>query len=256
MTRGEESEREKSFQFTFRVCAALCLVRPGHMSQLMVVTVPQGVSPGQPLLIQANGQQLQVVVPQGCLPGSQFQVQVPAAAPVAPQAAVAPSVQQLFWAVDTERSGAIDKHELQRALSSGAYQQFQMRTTELLIRMSDSDRSGNINIQEFETLWNNLQQWKRSFDSFDADRSGAIDKSELHTSLAVCGYQLSPQTISLMMSKYDADSSGAISLDEFIQLNVELSILTESFRKHDTQQNGWAQISYETFLQMVLEARV
>ena len=50
---------------------------------------PTGVVGGQPIAVQANGQMMQVTVPDGLKPGDAFQVQVPA--PVAPVAAVASS---------------------------------------------------------------------------------------------------------------------------------------------------------------------
>jgi hypothetical protein len=48
------------------------------------VTVPPGVTAGQPMLIQTpSGQQMQVSVPAGLSPGSIFQVAVPAPVAVA-----------------------------------------------------------------------------------------------------------------------------------------------------------------------------
>lgn len=43
------------------------------------------------------------------------------------------------------------------------------------------DRSNDqkIDINEFQALWNYIQEWKRIFESFDRDRSGTIDINEL-----------------------------------------------------------------------------
>ncbi len=46
--------------------------------------------------------------------------------------------------------------------------------------MFDRDQSGQIDINEFQALWNYIQQWRGVFDGFDRDRSGAIDVNELH----------------------------------------------------------------------------
>jgi programmed cell death protein 6 len=59
-----------------------------------------------------------------------------------------------------------------------------------------------------------------------------------------------------MLAKYDADSSGSISFDEYIQLHVELSILTAAFKKADTGMQGRISVNYEEFVGMVLESRV
>ena len=195
-------------------------------TQLMSVTVPQGCYAGQLLQIQSpSGQILQVAIPQGLRPGQAFQVAIP----VAQAMAQAPQPQgvnttQLFQAVDTDRSGNIDKGELQRALSQG-HLEFQERTSALLIRMFDTNHTGHIDFTQFNGLWNYLTQWKANFDGFDSDRSGTIDHGELTRALQMSGYQLSSTVVNSMLAKYDADRSGSISFDEYIQLQVELSIL-------------------------------
>ena len=39
--------------------------------------------------------------------------------------------------------------------------------------------SGTIELHEFQSLWNYIQQWKGVFEQFDQNRSGAIDFNEL-----------------------------------------------------------------------------
>jgi len=48
--------------------------------------------------------------------------------------------------------------------------------------MFDRDRSGSIELQEFQALWTYIGQWRQVFDQYDRDRSGHIDGSELHNS--------------------------------------------------------------------------
>jgi Ca2+-binding EF-hand superfamily protein len=226
-------------------------------TQLMSVTVPQGCYAGQLLQIQSpSGQILQVAIPQGLRPGQAFQVAIP----VAQAMAQAPQPQgvnttQLFQAVDTDRSGNIDKGELQRALSQG-HLEFQERTSALLIRMFDTNHTGHIDFTQFNGLWNYLTQWKANFDGFDSDRSGTIDHGELTRALQMSGYQLSSTVVNSMLAKYDADRSGSISFDEYIQLQVELSILTTAFKRHDTSGTGRISINYNQFVTIILESRV
>ena len=61
--------------------------------------------------------------------------------------------------------------------------------------MFDTNHSGQIDMNEFQALWNYIHQWKGVFDGFDRDRSGAIDANELNngtvcvrvsTSVCVC----------------------------------------------------------------------
>jgi Ca2+-binding EF-hand superfamily protein len=45
--------------------------------------------------------------------------------------------------------------------------------------MFDRDRSGTIELAEFQQLWDYIVQWKGVFDGYDRDRSGYIEHQEL-----------------------------------------------------------------------------
>lgn len=53
--------------------------------------------------------------------------------------------------------------------------------------MFDRDRTGNINFQEFGSLWKYIQDWQTTFRSYDRDNSGSIDQKELQTALTNFG---------------------------------------------------------------------
>ena len=55
--------------------------------------------------------------------------------------------------------------------------------------MFDRDRSGSIELHEFQALWSYIGQWRQVFDQYDRDRSGAIDGGELHNSKYSVSYQ-------------------------------------------------------------------
>lgn len=56
-----------------------------------------------------------------------------------------------------------------------------VRFSELsILGMFDRDRSGQIDLNEFQALWTYIHQWKSVFDQFDRDRSGSIDVNELN----------------------------------------------------------------------------
>uniref|UniRef100_T1IY66 EF-hand domain-containing protein n=1 Tax=Strigamia maritima TaxID=126957 RepID=T1IY66_STRMM len=165
---------------------------------------------------------------------------------------VSPELWQWFVAVDEDRSGKISVNELQRALINGNWSPFNEETCRLMIGMFDHDRSGNIDIYEFEALWKYIQDWKRCFDSFDRDRSGTIDHQELHQALSTFGYRLTPNFCQLVVRKFDRGAVGSIKFDDFIQACVMLKILTDAFRIRDTTQTGVIHVNYEQFLEMNL----
>lgn len=159
-------------------------------------------------------------------------------------------LRNVFARVDTDHSGQISATELQGALSNGTWKPFNPETVRLMIGMFDQDRSGTVNFQEFCQLWRYVTDWLNCFRSFDRDNSGNIDRTELKQALTTFGYRLSDQFYAILMKRYDRD--GHVTFDDFIQLCVQLQTLTSAFRQHDTDLDGWIQISYEQFLTMVM----
>lgn len=66
----------------------------------------------------------------------------------------------------------------------------------------DQDQSGTISFQEFQQLWKYIQQWKGAFDRYDSDRSGAIESQELHRAFAEMGFNVSPNFVNIVVTRY------------------------------------------------------
>ncbi|XP_044513796.1 programmed cell death protein 6 isoform X3 [Gracilinanus agilis] len=92
-------------------------------------------------------------------------------------------------------------------------------------------------------LWNVFQR-------VDKDRSGVISDNELQQALSN-GYRLSDQFHDILIRKFDRQGRGQIAFDDFIQGCIVLQRLTDIFRRYDTDQDGWIQVSYEQYLSMV-----
>lgn len=65
------------------------------------------------------------------------------------------------------------------------------------------DNSGTIDFNEFAGLWKYIEDWKRCFQTFDADNSGNIDNIEMSNALKTFGYNLSDQFIRILVQKFD-----------------------------------------------------
>lgn len=140
---------------------------------------------------------------------------------------------------------------------NGNWSPFNPETCRLMIGMFDKDRNGTIDIYEFAALWKYIQEWKGCFDRHDTDKSGKIEPNELGNALNTFGYCLTPQFSQLVVRVYDRQHGGrSIQFDAFIQACVLLKSLTDKFRAKDTQQNGSIRITYEEFLEMVLDTKL
>uniref|UniRef100_A0AAQ5ZJD2 Programmed cell death protein 6 n=1 Tax=Amphiprion ocellaris TaxID=80972 RepID=A0AAQ5ZJD2_AMPOC len=147
--------------------------------------------------------------------------------------------------VDKDRSGVISDSELQQALSNGACQCFSEDS------MFDRENKGGVNFNEFAGVWKYITDWQNIFRTYDRDNSGFIDKNELKQALTGFGYRLSDQFYGTLIDKFDRQRKGQVAFDDFIQCCIVLQRLTDVFRRYDTDQDGWIQVSYEQYLSMV-----
>lgn len=123
----------------------------------------------------------------------------------------------------------------------------------MMIDMFDRDKSGQINMQEFASLFAYINQWKTLFESIDRDRSGFIEESELGQALQQMGYRFSPNFVQNVLNKYDGRTR-KLTLDNFIVVSVQIKRLTDSFRSRDREMRGQATMQYEDFIGLALGA--
>ncbi|KAI0740831.1 hypothetical protein C8Q76DRAFT_765448 [Earliella scabrosa] len=181
-----------------------------------------------------------------------------APAPPGPPPGADPQLWQWFSAVDVDRSGHISVTELQKALINGDWSPFDLDTVKMLMSIFDTDRSGTIGFNEFAGLWKYIKDWQNVYRHFDRDNSGSIDGNELQDALRQFGYNLSPQLLRLVESKYGSGPRAGhgpppgITFDRFVRACVVIKQITETFQKLDTDRDGWVQINYEQFMHTVL----
>ncbi|XP_063699773.1 peflin [Culicoides brevitarsis] len=174
-------------------------------------------------------------------------------APPAPTG-VSPETQRMFDLVDKDRSGKINAAELKAALINGRGENFSDTACNLMIGMFDADRSGTIDVMEFEKLFAYINQWLSVFKTYDRDQSGHIDEGELFQALTQMGFRFSQDFVKFLVGKCDPKTHNEVSVDQFIVLCVQIQRFTDAFRQRDTQQNGTITIGFEDFLTVALSA--
>ncbi|KAK7791111.1 hypothetical protein R5R35_013686 [Gryllus longicercus] len=169
---------------------------------------------------------------------------------------VSPEVQQWFAAVDRDRSGRICASELQAALVNGHGKNFSETACRLMIGMFDHDKSGTIDVQEFQMLYNYINQWLATFRSYDKDGSGNVEEHELSQALHQMGFRFSPQFVKFLIEKSDTQNHKYMSVDQFIVTCVQIQRFTEAFRTRDKEMKGIISISFEDFLGVALSCNI
>ena len=108
----------------------------------------------------------------------------------------------VFEGIDRDRSGYIEFQELQQGLQDGTHEPERSqrgecrmywgppmsmsavypilsKTRAQFADMFDKDGSGTIGLNEFQQLFDYINQWKATFQGFDRDASGKIEQAEL-----------------------------------------------------------------------------
>ena len=90
-----------------------------------------------------------------------------------------------------------------------------------------------------------VEEIKEAFDLFDTDGSGTIDPKELKAAMQSLGFEAKNQTIFQMISDLDANQSGAIDFEEFLDMmTARMSDkdtredISKVFRLFDDDQTG------------------
>jgi Ca2+-binding EF-hand superfamily protein len=153
--------------------------------------------------------------------------------------------------VDQDNSGQITASELKRALVNGNWSNFSEEACRLMIDLFDKNSSGSIDLNEFQQLYDYINQWKAVFESFDSDRSGRIEQNEFTQALSQMGYRFSPTFVQNLLTKFDSRTR-RLTLDNFIISCVQIKRLTDSFRARDKEMRGQATMTYEDFVGLAL----
>jgi len=138
----------------------------------------------------------------------------------------------------------------------------------MLMTIFDTNGDGHIAFNEFAGLWKYIKEWQSVYNHFDRDHSGNIDGLELQDAMTRFGFPLSPNLILLVARKYASAQTTApsmpgdinstlrnltVTFDRFIRACVFVKQLSEAFRRIDTDQDGWIQINYDQFMEIVLK---
>lgn len=168
------------------------------------------------------------------------------------EVSVSPEVQQWFQAVDRDRSGQIQWEELQSALVNGKGENFSPTACKLMIGMFDQDKTGTIGVNEFQLLYNYINQWLTVFRTYDRDQSGSIEETELAQAFQQMGFHFSPEFVTFIIAKNDLKTHKQITVDQFIVTCIQIQRFTEAFRSHDKELKGVITIAFEQFLSIAL----
>jgi Ca2+-binding EF-hand superfamily protein len=156
-----------------------------------------------------------------------------------------------FAAVDRDRSGEVSAQELTQ-MSFGPTK-FSLPTSQMLIRVFDSDGSGQIGFFEYCVLHKFIIGMQTAFYAHDKDGSHKLDLQETTAALGQGGFRFSPSTVEKLFNRFAKVTYGAqkgLDYESFIQLCAYLGTVRSVFESQDTDRDGWVQINLEGLVQL------
>lgn len=89
---------------------------------------------------------------------------------------------------------------------------------------------------------------QNAFYHYDCDRSGSLDKGEVHSALTQAGFRLEQPAFECLFGTFDPDSTSTLSLAEFMGMTVFLQSCSLTFSAFDAARTGRVSLDFSQFV--------
>jgi len=134
-------------------------------------------------------------------------------------------------------------------LKVGNLQGFTLETAKKLVKVFDTDGSGNIGFYEYASLHRFVTSLQQAFAAFDRDKSGTLEFHEAQQALAQGGFYVSPNTTQKVFKRF-ASSPQGIKFEDFVQMCAFLGQVRSLFQAADYQRAGYITVTLDSFMDM------
>lgn len=144
-----------------------------------------------------------------------------------------------FTHFDKDKSGDISVSELAAVLKHCGFSFDAIPgAVDWMVSLVDLDGTKTLSLGEFKFFIGNLLKFKRAFKKADADASATLSTAEIKALYAKSGLAFTDKQIGLLASLVDKDSSGALSVDEYVLLSVFVRFAKIQFILADSDGSG------------------
>lgn len=155
------------------------------------------------------------------------------------QKPIAEKNEQIFYDFFSKLAGrdqAVSAWELQDLLNRVVKKSYEMddvftlEACRALVALSDEDKSGRLNFDEFKVIWLGVRSWIETFLKFDQDLSKSFSCFELRAALSDRGFRISTNLMGILVIRYASDEM-TVSLSDFVLMGTRLQNAHKSFKK-------------------------
>ncbi|XP_062558498.1 calpain-A-like isoform X3 [Armigeres subalbatus] len=166
------------------------------------------------------------------------------------------AMERLFLEV-AGADGEVDWVELKRILDHSFRDVDQVGTgfskdvCRSMVAMLDTDQSGKLGFEEFQSLLTDISKWKAVFKLYDQDQTGRLSAFELREALNSAGYHLNNRILNGLVHRYGS-RDGSIAFDDFIMCAVKIKTMIDIFRERDSEGTNMATFSMDEWVEKTL----
>lgn len=117
--------------------------------------------------------------------------------------------------------------------------------------MLDTDKSGRLNLAEFEVLMTDINKWKAAFKQYDRTGAGRLSAYELRDALNSAGYQLNNKVLNALVHRYGS-RDGTLAFDDFIMCAVRIRTMIEAFKNKDREGTQQATFNLDDWVETTM----
>lgn len=121
-----------------------------------------------------------------------------------------------------------------------------------LFMKHDADRSGSIQLNEFRSIQQEVNQWVSVFNSLDTDHSGKMEYGEFVDAMRNLNFNIADSMLPVVFSNIDNLHNGYIDLNGFIKVVSIIQVLQMKMAYYDPQHKGTISVDLNGILDIVM----
>uniref|UniRef100_A0A5K3FK83 Calmodulin n=1 Tax=Mesocestoides corti TaxID=53468 RepID=A0A5K3FK83_MESCO len=136
-----------------------------------------------------------------------------------------------FYYMDTDGNGELSREEILQCLKESKLPKSKVNE---FLDLFDADGDGRVTLDEYERALGlkeipetTIEDWKRTFEEMDTDKSGYLTVTEIHEGLKRIGTNVPLKDIAELVNGVDENGDGVLTVNEFTAL-MRLNTQTDS----------------------------